>query len=331
MTAIVQSQPAQAEGRLTDAVGRTWMRFWFTPADTRPLAAVRILAGLLGLVLAGSYAGDLETWFGPGGMIPLDGPEGWVGTRVPSLFALARSTVILRALFGLLLAALVAVTLGLGGRLACVAAAALWASLLARGPVLAGPADDCLAVLLWCLVVGPASACWSIDALLRGRRGLPTAGHSVWARVALGLVRVHVAAITVAVLLAQLKGDSWWDGTAAWWLAARPGSATHGLTRVYRGSEYLMNLVTHAIVAFEVVFAGGLWFAVTRRLVARAGLVAWPLIGVLAGEPCWGLAMAIFCVADVFPTEAADYNSAGDGTVGIHGPATDTVPPRSPG
>ena len=119
---------------------------------------------------------------------------------------------------------------------------------------------------------------------------------SPWARLSLGLLRVHATAITVAVVLAQLKGDTWWDGTAAWFLAARPDSQLVDLTGLYRRSEYLMNLVTHAIVAFEVVFAGGLWFDASRRSVARAGLVAWPMIGLLAGEPIWGLAMAILCV-----------------------------------
>jgi hypothetical protein len=42
------------------AVGDAWLAFWFTPADPRPLAAVRMLTGLLGLALAGSYAADLE-------------------------------------------------------------------------------------------------------------------------------------------------------------------------------------------------------------------------------------------------------------------------------
>lgn len=59
-----------------------------------------------------------------------------------------------------------------------------------------------------------------------------------------------------------------------------------------------MNLVTHAIVAFETVFALGLWFTASRPSVARAGLMAWPAIGRLAGEPFCGLAMAIFCVPD---------------------------------
>jgi len=306
MTTSAARIASQASGR-TDAMGRTWIRFWFTPADPRPLAVVRILTGLLGLVLAGSYAGDLETWFGAGGMLPLDGVSGRFVEHVPSLFAWTRTSVAVWNLFSLLLAALVAVTVGLGGRLACLAAAALWASLLARGPALAGPADDCLAVLLWCLAVGPAAAAWSIDRSIRDRRRLPPVAPSTWTRLALGLLRVHAAAITLAVLLAQLKGDAWWDGTAAWWLAARPGAVTAGLAEAYRRSEYLMNLVTHAIVFFEAAFAVGLWFTPTRRLVAIAGLVGWPVIGLLADEPCWGLAMAIFCVPDVFPTQATDY------------------------
>ena len=62
-----------------------------------------------------------------------------------------------------------------------------------------------------------------------------------------------------------------------------------------------MNLVTHAIVAFEILFAAGIWFQATRRTVARVALVAWPVIGLLAGEPLWGLAMGVLAVplADV--------------------------------
>ncbi len=289
------------------AVGEAWLAYWFAPADPRPLALVRILTGLLGLALAASYAADLEAWFGPGGMIPVSA----TGRSGPtfSLFAMATSASALQTLFGVLVAALVAVTLGLASRGACLVAAVLWAALLNRGPVLAGPADDCLAVLLWCLAVGPSGSVWSLDRWISARRGSPPPAPSPWVRVALGLVRVHAVAITAGMLLAQLKGDVWWDGTAAWWLTTRSQSRLVDLTGLYRGSEYLMNLVTHAIVGFEILFAIGLWFDATRRLVARAGIVAWPLIGTLAGEPFWGLALAICCVPDAFGPDRAGYTA----------------------
>lgn len=298
---------AAPRARGLSVVGDAWLAFWFTPADPRPLAAVRMLTGLLGLALAASYAADLEAWFGPDGMVPVSA-TGRTGPTL-SLFAVATSAPALQATFGLLVAALVAVTLGLASRLACVVAAVLWAALLNRGPVLAGPADDCLAVLLWCLAVGPSGAVWSLDRWIGDRRGALPPAPSPWARVALGLVRVHAVAITAALLLAQLKGDAWWDGTAAWWLTARSQSRLVDLTGLYRGSEYLMNLVTHAIVGFEILFAGGLWFDATRRLLARAGLIAWPLIGILAGEPIWGLALAIFSVPDAFVADEASYTA----------------------
>jgi len=287
---------------LAAAIARTWLTFWFEPADPRRLMPVRIATGLLGLALAASYAGDLEAWFGPTGMISAEAVAGWRSRSGGLLLSALTSPTALRVFLAALLVAMAAVTVGLATRLACLAAALLWAALLNRGPMLAGPADDCLAVLLWCLAVGPCGAAWSLDRWLRDRGGLAPPAASPWARTSLGLLRVHAAAITLGVLLAQLKGDVWWNGTAAWWLAVGAGGRLLDPTPLYRGSEYLVNLVSHAIVAFEILFAAGLWFDAARQPVCRAGLGAWPLVGLLAGEPFWGLAMAIFCLPWVGPS-----------------------------
>jgi hypothetical protein len=281
------------------------MRFWFEPADATPLAAVRILAAALGLLLLWSYAGDLQTWFGPGGMVPLDVARGWRPRFGISLFDLATTSGSLWAFFGLTVGAFTALLLGLGSRAAALASAVLYASLLHRGPMLAGPADDCLAAILWCLTVGPCGREWSLDRWLAMRLGRHVSSPSPWARVALGLLMVLGSAITLAGVVAQLKGDVWWDGTAAWWLAAR-GSRVVDLAALYTRSEYLMNLVTHSIVAFEILFAIGIWCGPVRRTIARIALVAWPLVGAVAGEPLWGAAMAIFAVplAEFMPVKA---------------------------
>jgi len=285
---------AAPANRSAAVIAAAWDRFWFAPAAVRPLAVVRILTGVLGLLLAWSYADDLLIWFGPDGTIPSDVAAAWRPPWGVSLYDVATTATAVRGLFAVTLAAFAALTVGLGSRLAAVLAAVLWASLMHRGPMLAGPADDCLSVLLWCLAVGPCGGDLSVDRLLAGRaiRGRPA--PNPWARLSLGLLHVYASAITVAALLAQLKGDAWWNGTAAWWLASRAGGVD--LRDAYLGSEYLMNLVTHAIVVFEILFAAGIWFQATRRTVARVALVAWPVIGLLAGEPLWGVAMAVFAV-----------------------------------
>lgn len=282
------------DGNGGETVGDIWTRFWFTPASLRPLAVVRILTGVLGLLLAWSYADDLLAWFGPDGLIPRDVAAAWRPRWGASLYDAAATSASVTALFVATLLAFVCLVVGLCSRLAAVAAAVLWASLLHRGPMLAGPADDCLAVLLWCLAAGPCGGDLSLDSVFATRRGRVPPAASPWATLSLGLLHVHASAITLAAVLAQLKGDAWWNGTAAWWLASRAGAID--LRGAYLSSEYLMNVVTHAIVAFEILFAVGVWFAATRRTVARIALVAWPVIGLLGGEPLWGLAMATFAV-----------------------------------
>jgi hypothetical protein len=278
----------------SSTIEATWTRFWFEPADPRPLAIVRIATAMLAVVLLASYSADLDAWFGPGGMIPADPSAAWRAPWSWSLFDLTRSSSSLRLLFGITAAVMALLGAGLATPVVSLAAPILWASLLHRGPMLAGPADDCVAVLLWCLAIAPSGAAWSLDRWFRGMTDPPQ--PSVRGRIALGLMQVHAAAISLASLLAQLKGDVWWDGTAAWWLAARADSRAIDLTGLFARSEYVCNLVTHGITAFEAVFAVGIWFAATQTTVARIGLVAWPLIGLIAGEPWWGVAMAILCV-----------------------------------
>jgi len=283
-------------GTMTSGMAATWMRFWFEPADAGPLAVVRILAASLGLLLWWSYCGDLQAWFGPKGVLPVEVVEQWRSRFGFSLYDGATTAASLWAVFGVTGLAFLLLLLGIGTPFVAVAAAVLWASLLHRGPMLAGPADDCLAVLLWCLALGPAGRHCSIDRWLADRTSRPPPQPTVRAHIALSLLQVHASAITAAALLAQNKGDVWWEGSAAWWMAARAGSRLVDLTGLLAGSEYLVNLVTHAITAFEIAFAIGIWFTASRRGVARVALVAWPLVGLLAGEPLWGLAMAIFAV-----------------------------------
>jgi len=258
---------------------------------------VRILTAALGLLLLWSIAADLTNWFGAAGAIPVASGVRWRAPGGFSLYDRLTTAPGLQVLFGGTVLAFVCLIVGLCTNVTAVLAAVLWASLMHRGPMLAGGADDCLAVLLWCLAIGPAGRCLSVDRCIATWTGRPSAAAgSTRARIALGLIQVHAAAIAAAAVIAQLRGDVWWDGTAAWWMAARRESRLVDLTGLYARSELLMDLVTHAIPLFAISYKAGLWCTATQWGVSRAGLVVWPLIGMLAGEPLWGLALAIFAV-----------------------------------
>lgn len=287
---------AAAVGPLA-ALATGWNRFWFTPTDSRPLALVRIGTATVALALWWSYAADLQAWFGPAGVLPVDTVRQWRSPAGWSLFDWATPPLVLNTIFGGLGVVFVLLLVGLGTPVIAPLAAVLWASLLHRGPMLAGPADDCLSILLWCLAIGPAGEHFSVDRWLADRGGRPAPAPSGRAGIAIGLLKVHATAIAVAAVLAQLKGDAWWNGLASWYLAAGPQSRATGLMPLLAGSEYLTNLLTHAITLFEILFAVGLWCTPTQRLVARTGLIGWPLVGLLAGEPFWGLTMALMAAS----------------------------------
>ena len=295
MNSLLPNQPADSR------LSAVWLRFWLCPADSRPLDLVRMLTAGLALMLWWSYANDLQTWFGPQGVLPSETVSQWRSPLGLSLFDCATTAAALQALFWALGVVFGLLLLGLCTPLVAVLAALLWASLLHRGPMLVGPADDCLAVLLWCVAIGPAGQHFSLDRLLANRAGKPAATRLTRTRIALGLLQVHASAITIAALLAQLKADVWWDGSAAWWLTARGDSRLIDLSSWLAQSTYLMNALTHSITAFEILFAIGIWLTPTQRPLALTGLIAWPLIGVLAGEPLWGLIMATFAVPFAFP------------------------------
>jgi hypothetical protein len=278
------------------AVGDAWNRFWFSATNSRPLALVRIGAAAIALAAWWSYAADLQAWFGPAGVLPADTVREW---RSPSGFSLldwAATPAALNAVFGGTGVVFALLLVGFATPVVAPLAAVLWASLLHRGPILAGPADDCLSILLWCLAIGPAGEHLSLDRWLGNRAGRPVPAAGWRASISQGLLQVHATAIAVGAVLAQLKGDVWWNGLAAWYLATGPRSGAAGLVPLLERSEYLTNLLTHGVTAFEILFAIGLWCGPTQQLVARVGLVGWPLVGLLAGEPLWGLAMALFAL-----------------------------------
>ena len=295
-SAAARSVPSPSSTVGVAAVGDGWNRFWFSPADSQPLALVRIGAAAIALAVWWSYAADLQAWFGPAGVLPADTVREWRPPTGFSLFDWAATPSALNALFGATGVVFALLLVGFATPVVAPLAAVLWASLLHRGPMLAGPADDGLSILLWCLAIGPAGEYFSLDRWFANRAGRPVPAAGWRASISQGLLQVHATAIAVGAVLAQLKGDAWWNGLAAWYLATGPRSGAAGLVPLLERSEYLTNLLTHGVTAFEILFAIGLWCGPTQQLVARVGLVGWPLVGLLAGEPLWGLTMALFAL-----------------------------------
>ncbi len=278
------------------AIGQTWESYWFLPSAGKSLAVVRIVTGMLGLFLCASYAIDLPDWFGPSGWLPADSVAAWRSPFAFSVFDACATNAAVTSTFYCLVFLFVLLAIGFVTPVTSLLAALGWASLLHRGPMLAGPADDGVAVLLWCLVIGASGEYFSVDAVLHRKFDWHPPRFRVRSRIAVGLLQVHAAVISGAALLSQLKGDVWWNGTAVWWIATRKPGRLLDVTYVLLQSEYVCNVLTHGIILWEALVVGGIWFASTQKAIARAGLLIWPIVGVLTSCPLWGAVMAVMMI-----------------------------------
>jgi len=276
-----------------------WNAFWFTPADPLPLAVIRICTGALLAWSAFVWLLDAPAFFGGDGWLrPADvwrmndQPWQWSWYFCISTAAAAR---LLTA--GLLVAA-VCLTLGLATPLAALVSLAGLVSAANRTPLTTFGLDDTLGMLLVPLVVGPAGAVLSLDALLGRRAPQP----SVRANIALRLLQVHLCVVYFFSGCGKLLGASWWEGTALWGAIANVQYRTLDLTGLAR-HPLVVNALTLATLWWEVGYAALVWPRLTRPLVLAMAAPVHLGIGLAMGMMEFGLAMLVANLAFI-PADA---------------------------
>jgi hypothetical protein len=272
-----------------------WERFWFTPADPRPLAVIRIIVGLAALAYLASFRGDLVRWFGPHGLLPPEATAA-ITAGAPtyrfSVLHLASSPAELRIIHGICLAAAAALTLGLASRAAAAATLVAVLSFVHRAVAIGGLIEPVLAMFLLYLCLAPCGAFCSLDRLV---------GMTVWLRgserpgiaatISLRLMQIHLAALYAVMGVTKLYGNAWWDGDAVWLLLAQTHSRPLDLS-LLRNSAYLLAAWTHLIAYTHLAFAPLVWSRLTRPIVLTLATLTWLLLIPVTGQTLFCLFMA---------------------------------------
>lgn len=283
---------------LSDAFGRSWNRFWFTPSDAFPLSVIRVLTGLAALYYHWSYAADLTRWFGPDGLLTADNAQRLMGPAAfrfsPFLFTDSPANLWICHIVGGII--LLAFTAGLFTRLANVLALCVVLSYVHRAPMLIGPFEPVLTMVLAYLCLAPCGAFLSVDRWLRQRR--PEAAEpkpSLAANISLRLIQVHLAAFYLLMGLTMLAGQPWWSGEAMWFLVARTESRLVDLTFL-SAHPFAINVWTHAVVAFELLFGVLIWNRLARPLLLVLAVVVWVPLAFVTG---WLAFFAMLLIANL--------------------------------
>ena len=281
---------------LVTATGVCWNRFWFTPVDRQPLDRLRVVTGCISLYLLATLIPDLNTYFGPNGLLPVEAVnqlEGELRSWSYLDYFTTSSELLTIHILGMIVVALF--TLGWFTPITSVLSLLVMLSTAHRAPMITTLVEPVVTMVLFYLCLGPAGP---IAGLVRVFTQQPTDRVSTWSTVALRLLQIHLALLYATMGLSKLLSESWWNGTGVWWLMARPESRLFNIAGIAEwtvGSTpvgiYLVNFWTHVVVAFELVFAVLIWNRTLRPLLLVWSIFHWFGIGVLLGQPLLAITM----------------------------------------
>ena len=283
---------------LAQSFADAWNAFWFTPADPTLLGLLRILTGLMLLYTHAVWGLVLGDFFGP---------AGWLSPQLVraiqqdqytySFWWLVPAGGIWPA-YGVSMAILAMFTLGLWTRLTSILSLVVVISFAHRAPEAMFGLDQINAMLTLYLAIGPSGQALSIDRLLAVRRSgslappCPASGRNL----ALRLINVHMCVIYLFAGLSKLQGEAWWTGEAMWQALANMEYQTADMTWL-AWHPWLLNLLTHVCVLWEVSFCMLIWRPRLRPLMLAGAVVLHAGIGACLGMWTFALIMLVGCAS----------------------------------
>jgi hypothetical protein len=162
--------------------------------------------------------------------------------------------------------------------------------------------DQINVMLAMYLAVGPSGDAFSVDRWLKARKtgaALPVTPR--WsANLAIRLIQVHMCVIYFFAGTAKLTGLAWWDGTAMWMAFGNMEYQSLDMTWMANW-PWLMNLMTHVTVFWELSYWALIWPRLTRPIMLALAIPLHMGIAICLGMVTFGLIMLVGNLAFVSP------------------------------
>lgn len=301
------------------ALAGAWDDFWFRPVDPSTLCLIRVLLGAMLLYTHVVWSKDLSAFFGPDGYLPQEVVEasrtarlvpeevrGGINPDYPryvfSYIEYLGDGWLLRLVHGVNLLVFFCLMIGLFSRtmavLACFSAIC-YATHVSPGAYFGLDKINCMLALY--VMLGPCGARYSVDRLLKLRRGAPAdTKPSISANLALRLVQLHLCVIYLFAGLGKLQGEQWWNGSATWFAISSYEYRSIDMTWL-AWCLPLVDFLTHTTVFLEVFFCCLVWNRWARPWVLLAAAGMHLFIGAAMGMIEFQLAMIFALLAFVTP------------------------------
>ena len=241
---------------------RAWNSFWFAPVSARPLGAFRIALGTLALVSILLWLRDPIPWLTDAGIMRGQEPRQIAGVLRPSVLQWVQDPLSVRVFLWSLAAVAFAFTIGWRTRVMSILLY-LGTLCIHHRVVFATTGADCLLMnLLFCAMLSPCGASFSLDSLRRRRK----TGEDVDALIApwgQRLIQIQISVLYFATASFKDRGLSWLDGTAIHYPLNNEEVRRYTFGLDHAPIE-LLNIFTHTVLYLEFALAFLLWVRAAR-------------------------------------------------------------------
>jgi hypothetical protein len=198
---------------------KAWDHFFFDPQSPIPISLFRILYGICVSTTVILLHSDWLDWFGVHSWVSLSTMRMLEpGVRLNLFMLMPQDDRWITAFFWIFLGFAVLLTIGLWTRLSCAVVFLCLTSIQQRNLYILHGGDTFLRIAGFFLIFAPAGAAFSLDRLIRVRRGLEGPEMPVRAPWAQRMIQFELALLYFTAFSWKMKGDPWLNGTALYYV-----------------------------------------------------------------------------------------------------------------
>jgi hypothetical protein len=196
-----------------------WNKFFFAEQSPIPLALFRIAYGVFVIANLLLLRPDWLAWYGDHAWISLQTMQSIeTGPRLNLFTVIPQTDVWIHSLFWLFLTSAIFLTIGFLTRVNSVVVFLCLTSIQQRNLFITHGGDTFMRVAGFFLMFAPAGAAFSVDRLLRIRRGKESSRVPLCRPWAQRMIQIELALVYFSSFCWKLKGQSWTHGTALFYV-----------------------------------------------------------------------------------------------------------------
>ena len=281
-----------------------WDQFWFAPRDTYPLSLFRVgLCGILFAMYATRFL-EVELFYFNKGLVDTHMAKLYYTLfNEPLFYLFPSSDGLIYLLHIFLLLGLLLIALGLSHRLFICAIFLIHLVFIQRNHFIVYGADLFATFWLFFLCFMKTGSHFNFISFIKRKtlqkffgkissRGVHQTNSDIMTSVGVRLMQIQICICYGTTGLEKLKGNSWWEGSAIWYVIGNQQLIPFDMSFLYH-TPVLIAFMTFSTLIFEIYFPIAIWQRKLRYLWIVFGLSFHLFIALFMNLLYFGLIMIV--------------------------------------